>query len=145
MASPEAGTAPRLPLAGAHGLVARHPGVSPTGRCTLRRGPRMPAEGMARLPGRELLTGGEPLPRPGPPGILAMVAGMGAVTGERPGGAATTAAILPPRLAGRPAPAPITAAPPAGGRTAAGPRMGAAGPMATCRRGRSAAAPRQSP
>lgn len=122
MAFPEAGTAPRLPLAGAHGLVARHPGVSPTGRCTLRRGPRMAAEGMARLPGRELLTGG-----------------------ERPGGAATTTAILPPRLAGRPAPAPITAAPPSGGRIAAGPRMGAAGPMATCRRGRSAAAPRQSP
>ncbi|MDO5730351.1 GTP 3',8-cyclase MoaA [Corynebacterium sphenisci] len=124
MTSPDATTATWTPLADAHGRVARDLRVSLTDRCNLRCTYCMPAEGMPWIPGRHLLTdeeilrlirigverlgiaevrftGGEPLLRPGLPDIIAEVAGMRTVAGERPGIAATTNAILLPRLADR--------------------------------------------
>ncbi|MCA0253282.1 MAG: GTP 3',8-cyclase MoaA [Actinobacteria bacterium] len=107
------------PLAGlrdAYGRVARDLRVSLTDRCNLRCSYCMPAEGLAWLPGRTILTddeiirlvriaverlgvdtirftGGEPLLRPGLAGIIAAVRRLATADGTPPGTALTTNGI----------------------------------------------------
>ncbi|MEA4945610.1 MAG: GTP 3',8-cyclase MoaA [Propionicimonas sp.] len=109
-------TQPTLGLRDAHGRVARDLRVSLTDRCNLRCSYCMPAEGLAWLPGRTILTdtevvrlvrvavellgvdtvrftGGEPLLRPGLAGIIAAVRELTTDRGGPPGVALTTNGI----------------------------------------------------
>ncbi|MCW5953847.1 MAG: radical SAM protein, partial [Propionibacteriaceae bacterium] len=109
-------TQPLLGLRDAYGRVARDLRVSLTDRCNLRCSYCMPAEGLAWLPGRTILTddeivrlvrvavgslgvdtirftGGEPLLRPGLAAIIAAVRELETHAGSPPGVALTTNGI----------------------------------------------------
>ena len=108
--------APAVALRDTFGRVARDLRVSLTDRCNLRCSYCMPADGLAWLPSAEVLTdeevsrlvgvavshlgvrtvrftGGEPLLRPGLPGIVAHAAGLRTDRGEPPDLALTTNGI----------------------------------------------------
>ncbi len=109
-------TQPVLGLRDAHGRIARDLRVSLTDRCNLRCSYCMPAEGLAWLPGRTILTdaeivrlvrvavellgvdtvrftGGEPLLRPGLARIIGAVRELETSAGTPPGVALTTNGI----------------------------------------------------
>ena len=109
-------TQPLVGLRDAYGRVARDLRVSLTDRCNLRCSYCMPAEGLAWLPGRTVLTddeivrlvrvavellgvdtvrftGGEPLLRPGLASIIASVRALETHAGGPPGVALTTNGI----------------------------------------------------